>query len=228
MTYTLYSGVNREQCLEWIDRYKGIPVDERWVMTKVGGDDQERVLARMFYGGEHYAAHFKHNNDITCFTNGSHFIKWKPCQLLRVREGCTTAFVSYKAGDVLPYGAVAVSNLAQHEIRYIVAVEMPTNDYRGWVNSGLYTEGADRAKNTGEVITYSTDMKLVIVIWGSVLYKKWHCHNLNANNIMGIGDFHTMYISPALRRSWHVFYNMYCETRVSSLSYVVPQYFYWS
>ena len=39
------------------------------------------------------------------------------------------AFIWYRAGDVLPVGAAAVTNLAQLEIRYLADIESSTVEY---------------------------------------------------------------------------------------------------
>ena len=167
MTYTIYASVYREQCLEWVDHYPLMPVDARSVMTKVGGDEGKRVFARMRYEGEYYPSHYtpKHGH---CFaTNGLVTVRsdnGHPCQLLRMKEGCTMAFVSYTAGDALPVGAIAVPNIARSEILYNAAVDMSTDGNDGPVVAGFYTEGAAHATCLDNGIKYSTKMRLIIII----------------------------------------------------------------
>ena len=47
MTYAIYPRVDPEQCLEWIDHYREIPVDARWLLTKIGGGKEKRMFAIM-------------------------------------------------------------------------------------------------------------------------------------------------------------------------------------
>ena len=179
MTHTIFSRVNSEQCLEWMDHYEWMPADERRVMTKVGGDGEQRVMARMIYGGEYYPSHYYPRYDKCFCTNGSLAIKSSRrvlCQILRMREGCTMAFMSYTAGDVLPVGALAVPNLLQHKSRYIAAIEMPSNNVLGRVVAGWYTIGADHAMYAHNGIKTSTEMKLMVVLQRTFLYIKWYCH----------------------------------------------------
>ena len=167
MTYTIFSRIGSEQCLEWLDHYQGMPAEERRVMTKIGGDSKQRVMARMIYDGEYYPSHYYPLYDKCFCTNGSLSLQSSRrvlCQLLRMREGCTMAFMSYTAGDVLPVGAVAITTLLEHESRYIVAIEMPSNNVLGRALAGCYTRGADHAVFADNGIKTSTEMKLMIVL----------------------------------------------------------------
>ena len=167
MTYTIYARLNREQCLEWMDHQENMPVDARWVMTKVGGDEGKRVFARMRYEGEYYPSHFTRQHRHCFSSNGQVLIRsyqGNRCQLLRMKEGCTMAFVSYTAGDALPVGAVAVPNFARPGILYIAAVDMSTDGNDGPTVAGFYTEGAAHATYVDKGIKYSAKMKLIIII----------------------------------------------------------------
>ena len=167
MTYTIYTRIDLEQCLEWIDHSRGIPVDARWVMTKIGGDEEKRRFARMIYDGDYYPSHYTPRYDECFCTDGTQPIRsghGHPCQLLRIKEGCTMAFIWYRAGDALPVGATAVTNLAQLEIRYIAAIESSTGEFDGQGLSGMYTKEAGCAIYYDHGIKYSTNMKLMIII----------------------------------------------------------------
>ena len=49
MKYTILSGLDQEHCIEWLNYNVSMAHDERWALTKVGGDSSNRVLARVLY-----------------------------------------------------------------------------------------------------------------------------------------------------------------------------------
>ena len=69
-----------------------------------------------------------------------------------------------ESGTPFQVGAVAVTNLAQLEIRYIAAIESSTGEYDGQGLSDMYTNEAGRAKHYDNGIKYSNNMKLIIIL----------------------------------------------------------------
>ena len=127
MIYNIFSGVAREFCLEWVHYSSAMTVDERFVKTKVGADNTLRFVAQMAYSGNIYPSYMDPNRNRCYGTDGAIIFDSLniPCQLLRVRDGCTMAFVSYTAGNTLPFGAVHTTNPADGSFRFI-AMAAPT------------------------------------------------------------------------------------------------------
>ena len=143
MVHTLFSDVPRDLCLEWVDYTPGMPTDKRWALTKVGGDDLQRVVAKMTYNGDIYPGYMSPPHS-KCF-GAIGFVTFISsqgyrCQLLRVKAGCTISFVSYRAGDTLPPDAVGLRSLSDDTIRYIAIVE-PTASPGRFIG-GFFTDGA--------------------------------------------------------------------------------------
>ena len=127
MIYNVFSGVVRECCVEWVDYSATVTVDERFVKAKTGADNRRRFVAQMAYSGNIYPCYMYPPQNRCYGTNGAMEFDSRryPCQLLRVRDGCTVAFVSYTAGNTLPFGAVHTTNPADCSFRYI-AIATPT------------------------------------------------------------------------------------------------------
>ena len=51
MTYTFYTSVDRDQCLQLVNYNQGMVADEQWALTRPGGEEGNRVLARLLYAG---------------------------------------------------------------------------------------------------------------------------------------------------------------------------------
>ena len=75
MTCTTLARGDCGHCLEWMDHYRGIPVYSWRVMTKIGDDDGQRVIARKIYGGKCYSSHPSQHYGRCFCTNGSVLIR---------------------------------------------------------------------------------------------------------------------------------------------------------
>ena len=165
MTYTFYTSVGRNQCLQWVNYNQGMVADEQWALTRPGGDGYNRALARLLYAGIYYPGYLSPPHNI-CFG-----AKWNvkfdtrsgiPCQILRVKEGCVTAFVSYTAGDILPTGVVAGGSMSDGRRNYIAVYQAPGNP--AFYVSGFYTEGTTFGVGSFGPIQRVTEMELLIVV----------------------------------------------------------------
>ena len=166
MKYTIFSGPDQGHCIEWVNYTVSMAHDERWALTKVGGDNHNRVLARVLYNGTHYPGHMSPNKNKCYATNGNATFSSRddhPCQLLRVREGCTTIFIDYTAGRNLPSNAVIGGNMPGDSKSYI-SVFQPTEHPRRMVG-GFYTEeDAQGVYSDGPDIYVVSDMELLVVV----------------------------------------------------------------
>ena len=165
MTYTFYTSVDRDQCLEWVNYNQGMVADEQWALTRPGGDDGNRVLARLLYAGTYYPGYFSPYHSI-CFGAKWH-VRFDTrsgilCQILRVREGCVTAFVSYTAGDILPTGVVTGGSMSDGRKNYIAVYQVPGRPTKSV--GGFYTEGTTFGVGTYGPIQRVTEMELLIVV----------------------------------------------------------------
>ena len=153
MIYTIFT-VDRGQCLEWQPYNQGTNMDERWAMASVGGN----VICRLLDRDNIYPGYLIPHKTRCYATNGvdKFFNDDYPCQVLRVREGCTAAFVSYTAGDVLPHGVAAITSPAGGQPRYIAAVGIVAGYYTTEANGALYLRNG---------MKYTTQMELLVVIW---------------------------------------------------------------
>ena len=102
MTYIVHGKVDRGQCLEWIDYSLGMPVDERCVLTRVGGDEERRVWARIKSAGEYYPSqltppynecHGTNGARVTLTAHASYFawkkvVPWHSCQVTGEQVTC--------------------------------------------------------------------------------------------------------------------------------------------
>ena len=165
MTYTSYTSVGRGQCLEWVNYNQGMVADEQWALTRPGGDEHNRALARLLYEGIYYPGYLSPQHGI-CFG-----AKWNvqfyslsgiPCQILRIREGCVTAFVRYTAGDILPTGVVAGGSMSDGRRNYIAVYEAPGDPAQSV--GGFYTEGTTFGVGAYGPIQRVTEMELLIVV----------------------------------------------------------------
>ena len=165
MVYTMFTDVPRDLCLEWVDYTPGMPTDKRWVLTKAGGDDLQRVVAKMTFNDDIYPAYMSppHEN---CFgTDGRvefQSSKGYICHLLRVKEGCSIASVTYTAGDMLPPKAVSLRSLSGGIVRYMAIVE-PTA-YLGRFIGGYYTVDIPVALINYGGVKRETNMQLLLII----------------------------------------------------------------
>ena len=166
MVYTMFSDnyhIPRDLCLEWVDYIPGMPTDNRWALTKVGGDDKQRVVARMTYNGDIYPAHMFPFQSKCFGTDGVVSFKSSQgytCQLLRVKDGCTIGFLSFTAGDIIPPNVVGLRSLFGGMVRYIAIVGPTTDKFI----VGHYTDGTP-----GAVIWYAgvkevSEMLLLLII----------------------------------------------------------------
>ena len=163
MVYTLFTDVPRDLCLEWVDYTPGMPTDKRWALTKAGGDDLQRIVARMTYMGDMYPAYMSppHNK---CFgTNG--LVEFKSsqgyiCQLLRVKDGCTIGYVTYIAGGMPPLNAVGLRSLSDDTLRYLAIVE-PTASPGRFIG-GYYNDGTAAAFISYGGVKQESQMQLVL------------------------------------------------------------------
>ena len=86
MKYAIFSSPYQEDCIEWVNYTVSMAHDERWALTKVGGDDSNRVLAQVLYNGTHYPGHMSPKRNKCYATNGNVTFNSRhsnPCQLLR-------------------------------------------------------------------------------------------------------------------------------------------------
>ena len=166
MTYTFFTSIDHDQCLRWVNYNQGMVADEQWALTKPGGDEKNRVLARLLYVGIYYPGYFSPYHSI-CFG-----AKWNVgfdtrsgilCQILRVREACMTAFVSYSVGDILPRGVVAGGSMSDGRRNYIAVYQAPAEPAK--YIGGFYTEGPTFGVGQyGPMVQRVTEMELFIVV----------------------------------------------------------------
>ena len=165
MTYAFYTSVDRDQCLQWVNYNQGMVADGQWALTKPGGDQLNRALARLLHVGIYYPGYFSPFHSICFGANWN--VKFDtpsgiPCQILRVRKGCVTAFMSYTAGDILPTGVVAGGSMSDGRRNYIAVYEVSAEPQK--YIGGFYTEGTSFGVGTYGGIQRVTEMELLIVI----------------------------------------------------------------
>ena len=164
MLYMMFTNVDRDECLEWVDYVAEMTSDARWALTKAGGDSSNRVLARVRYEGYYYPGYLSRSHN-KCYASDSVATfdsQTQPCQILRVKEGCTTMFVSYTAGDDVPSGAVVGGGVPDGRKSYVIAALSSSS--QGRYNGGHYTELASHAICVQGSIMQATDMELLIVV----------------------------------------------------------------
>ena len=166
MVYTIFSDIPHDQCLEWLDFSPGLLTDERWALTKVGGDQLNRVVAKVEYGKDIYPAYMSPPHS-KCFGTDGHVqfnsVEGHACQLLRVRDGCTIRFVHYTAGDIIPTYAVGLRSLSERTNRYIAIVQPIAS--RGKYVGGYYIEGTGTAVISYGDIQRTPQMRLLLITW---------------------------------------------------------------
>ena len=110
---------------------RGLETDERWVRNKVSGEYALRIVARIIYDGDSYPSYMNPPINDCHGTDGA--VKFSldtpgcQCQLLRVINGCTVAFVSYTAGDEVPFGTIHIRSSNDDSVRYIAVTESPAH-----------------------------------------------------------------------------------------------------
>ena len=109
MALGLFTGKDREQCIEWIPKQEGHPSRDSRSVT----EDNRRFLARMQKNGSDFTSYLlgfpcysRDDNGATISNNGY------PCQYLRVRYGCTVYYVTYELGATLPPNALVAGYTA--------------------------------------------------------------------------------------------------------------------
>ena len=166
--YTMFSDIYhipRDLCLEWVDYIPGMPTDKRWALTKVGGDDKQRVVARITYNGDIYPARMSPFHGICFGTDGVVSFtssQGYTCQLLRVKDGCTIGFLSYTVGDIIPPNVVGLRSLFGGMVRYI-AIVRPTTDKQKFI-VGHYTDGTPGAVIWHGGVKEVSEMLLLLII----------------------------------------------------------------
>ena len=165
MVYTLFTDVPRDLCLEWVEYTPGMCTDKRWALTKAGGDDLKRTVARMTYMGDIYPAYMSPphkkcfgTNGLVEFSSGQGFI----CQLLRVKNGCTIRSMTYTAGDMLPPSALGIRSLSGGRVRYVVIVK-PTASPGRFIG-GYYIDGTSEAFIGYGGVKQESQMQLLLII----------------------------------------------------------------
>ena len=106
MTFTRFTAIRPEQCIEWIERGTGLLPGDR-AMT----EDNMRFMARMQKDGDDFMCYMltPHNH---CYYRDIQGVRFDsntggyPCQLLRIRDGCTVLYMSYDLGTPLPPNAL--------------------------------------------------------------------------------------------------------------------------
>ena len=166
MKYAIFSDPDQEHCIEWVNYTGSVVHDERWALTRVGGDSSNRVLARMLYNGTHYPGHMSPIKNKCYATNGNATFEsgeGHPCQVLRVREGCTTIFIAYTTGRNLPSNVVIGGSMPDGRNSYISVFQPPGRSHR--MMGGFYTaEDAQGVYSDGSDIHMVPDMELLVVI----------------------------------------------------------------
>ena len=135
--YTIISSTEGSECLEWLQ----FPED-RWVHTKYGGDINWKKVVRVNVDGRYYPG-YGYTSGYCRATDGTKAIKptdQYPCEGLRVKEGCTAAYVTYSAGEVIPPGAVVGGRLVDGRAMYVASFDNIWKPQA--VLSGCYLEGS--------------------------------------------------------------------------------------
>ena len=186
MIYTIFTS-SRDQCLGWHDYSPGDPIDDRWLKTKVGGDAALRAVTRTADNGHLYPGNFLPNQKRCVCTDGVGYLnsdKGYPCQVLRLGEGCTAAYVPYTAGDVIPDGAVGIKSPEDGSSRYIAIIDNrePIGPVGHNFIGGYYMAGDAEAVYLFYGIKYSSQMELVVVIWSPTLRILCWCPMITTSN----------------------------------------------
>ena len=157
MVYTVFT-IDRGECLKLQNYSSSTVLGGRMAMTT----DHENFLCLSADSGNIYPGYIMPSQRRCLATDGvNRFFcaSGYPCQVLRVREGCTVAFVSYTAGDVLPHGAFAIKNPADGQLRYIAVLK--TSFY---FTAGYYTVGAPGAMFVHYGLRSKSTMEIMVVI----------------------------------------------------------------
>ena len=120
---------------------KGVTAD-RWVHTKYGGDISSKKVVRINIGGRYYPG-YGYPPGLCRATDGSnaiHLDTQYPCEGLRVKDGCTAAYVTYSAGEAIPPGAVVGGNWEDGRAMYVASFHRSREPLA--VFGGYYLEGA--------------------------------------------------------------------------------------
>ena len=160
MVYTIFN-TNRDHCVEWQAYIAGMAEDKRWATTKY--DNGFRVVARLAVNGDLNPGYLAQPNQ-RCFSAASNqeISTVTGCQLLRVREGCTLAYVPYTAGDTISNDAVAIEGTADGTMRHIAVIEDPRKP--GKAVTGYYIAGDAGAIYGHYGAWYTSQMQFVLVL----------------------------------------------------------------
>ena len=166
MVYAIFNA-DRDNCMEWQHYSPRMAVDERWPTIKHGGNIQlseQHRIARLVLNGNIYPGYLVPFPNKRCFTANEiqeHHTQ-DACEVLRVREGCTLAFVSYTVGNIIPHDAVASEGTAGGTMRYIAVIEDP--DYGEQPIVGYYIVGTPNAVYQYYGVRFTSQMQLIIVL----------------------------------------------------------------
>ena len=159
--YIIISSMEGNECLEWMQ----FPAN-RWVLTKYRGDISGKRVKRINVAGRYYPGYGYRWGHCRA-TDGSKAIKPAdpyPCDGLRVKEGCTTAYVRYSAGEAIPPGAVVGGRLEDGRAMYVASFD------NSWgpldVLGGYYLEGAVHGwlSLVNNTVSRRQNMQLLVVL----------------------------------------------------------------
>ena len=87
-----------------------------------------------------------------------------PCEALRVKDGCTAAYVAYSAGEAVPPGAVVGGNRDDGRAMYVASFHNVWGTRN--VLSGYYLEGATHGwfSLLNNTAAWKKDMQLLVVL----------------------------------------------------------------
>ena len=136
MEYMVFREEPADQCYEWVQYNAGDTIDQRIIHVR-----ENIVISRMQRAGQDIVGYFV-KPQRTCYAvwMGSQFgsSSGYPCQLLRIKEGCTILWVPYIARDTIPPRAVMAGQMANGDTVFVTKFFTSTVAYIG----GHYVEGA--------------------------------------------------------------------------------------
>ena len=131
MEYMVFREKPADQCYEWVQYNSGDAIDQRIIYIRAN-----MVMSRIQRAGQENVGYLveSHRNCYAVWL-GSEFDSRSgyPCQLLRIKEGCTIFWVPYIARDPIPPRAVVAGQTANGDRVFVTKFNF---------RSGHYVEGA--------------------------------------------------------------------------------------
>ena len=157
--YTIISST--DECLEWLQS-----PEDRWVYTVYAGDKDHKRVVRINVAGQ-YLPGYGYSSGFCRATDGLNAILPRdpyPCEALRVKDGCTAAYVAYSAGEAVPPGAVVGGNRDDGRAMYVASFHNVWGTRN--VLSGYYLEGATHGwfSLLNNTAAWKKDMQLLVVL----------------------------------------------------------------